>query len=74
MDEARLKARMSTEVEVEREVEKRDAVAVAKPETPVTATAPAAAAAACRRGDSRDLGGCHGSSRGDEHNKQCRSR
>ena len=46
MDEARLKARMSTEVEVEREVEKRDAVAVAKPETPVTATAPAAAAAA----------------------------
>ena len=46
MDEARLKARMSTEVEVEREVEKREADAVAEPETPVTATAPAAAAAA----------------------------
>ena len=51
MDEARLKARMSTEVEVEREVEKREvekreAVAAAEPATPVTATAPAAAAAA----------------------------
>ena len=46
MDEARLKARMSTEVEVEREVEKREAVTAAEPATPVTATAPAAAAAA----------------------------
>ena len=46
MDEARLKARMSTEVEVEREVEKREAVAAAEPETPVAATVPAAAAAA----------------------------
>ena len=51
MDEARLKARMSTEVEVEREVEKREVekrevVAAAEPATPVTATAPAAAAAA----------------------------
>lgn len=51
MDEARLKARMSTEVEVEREVEKREvekreAVAAAELATPVTATAPAAAAAA----------------------------
>ena len=56
MDEARLKARMSTEVEVEREVEKREvekrevekreAVAAAEPATPVTATVPAAAAAA----------------------------
>ena len=46
MDEARLKARMSTEVEVEREVEKREAVAAAEPSTPVTATVPAAAAAA----------------------------
>ena len=51
MDEARLKARMSTEVEVEREVEKREvekreAVAAAEPATPVTATAPAATAAA----------------------------
>ena len=46
MDEARLEARMSTEVEVEREVEKREAVAAAEPATPVTATAPAAAAAA----------------------------
>ena len=46
MDEARLKARMNTEVEVEREVEKREAVAAAEPETPVAATVPAAAAAA----------------------------
>lgn len=51
MDEARLRARMSTEVEVEREVEKREvekreAVTAAEPATPVTATAPAAAAAA----------------------------
>uniref|UniRef100_UPI003AAE7A94 polyphosphate kinase 1 n=1 Tax=Ellagibacter isourolithinifaciens TaxID=2137581 RepID=UPI003AAE7A94 len=51
MDEARLRARMSTEVEVEREVEKREVekrevVAAAEPATPVTATAPAAAAAA----------------------------
>ena len=51
MDEARLKARMSTEVEVEREVEKREmekreVVAAAEPATPVAATAPAATAAA----------------------------
>ena len=46
MDEARLKARMSTEVEVEREVEKREVVAAAEPETPVAATVPAAEAAA----------------------------
>ena len=44
MDEARLKARMSTEVEVEREVEKREvekreAVAAAEPATPVTSEA-----------------------------------
>ena len=55
MDEARLRARRSTEVEVEREVEKREvekreAVAVAKPETPVTATAPAGAASAVTSG------------------------
>lgn len=51
MDEARLKARMSTEVEVEREeekreMEKREVVAAAEPATPVAATAPAATAAA----------------------------
>ena len=51
MDEARLKARMSTEVEVEREVEKREVekrevVAAAEPATPVAATAPAATPAA----------------------------
>ena len=39
MDEARLKARMSTEVEVEREVEKREAVAVATNVAPSAGTA-----------------------------------
>ena len=39
MDEARLKARMSTEVEVEREVEKREATATAEPADAVAAAA-----------------------------------
>ena len=39
MDEARLKARMSTEVEVEREVEKREAVAGATNVAPSAGTA-----------------------------------